>query len=100
IPGTLTDEALGIGQSKRTLRREEIGENLARKGMEEMITRGLGLEMLLLQPQTLLGANTWVWHPSVPPVTFTIHLRRLVTLASTITAQDTLLRIVEWCLGL
>ncbi|GJZ51058.1 ribonuclease H-like domain-containing protein [Tanacetum coccineum] len=51
--------------------------------------------MPLLQPPTLLGERTRVRYPSVPPVTLTIHLRRLVALVSTITAQDILLRIVE-----
>ncbi|GJR15606.1 putative reverse transcriptase domain-containing protein [Tanacetum coccineum] len=43
IAGTLTDEALRNGSIKRTLKREEIGENLVRIGMEGTITRGLGL---------------------------------------------------------
>ncbi|GKA37165.1 hypothetical protein Tco_0723730 [Tanacetum coccineum] len=42
------------------MRREEIGENLARIGIRGMITRELGLEMLLLQPQILLGERTRV----------------------------------------
>ncbi|GKB49757.1 reverse transcriptase domain-containing protein, partial [Tanacetum coccineum] len=58
IAGTLTDEALRNGSIKKTLRKEKIGENLARIGIEGTIIRGLGLEMLLLQPQTLLGENT------------------------------------------
>ncbi|GJS30017.1 putative reverse transcriptase domain-containing protein [Tanacetum coccineum] len=53
-------------------------DNLVRIGMEGMITRELGLEMPLLQPQTLIGEKTRVWYPSVPPVTLTIHLRRPV----------------------
>ncbi|GKD13452.1 hypothetical protein Tco_1197859, partial [Tanacetum coccineum] len=61
--------------------------------MEGRITRELGLGMPLLQPQTLLGKRTRVRHPSVPPVTFTIHVRHLVTLVLTVTAQDILLRI-------
>ncbi|GKB71247.1 reverse transcriptase domain-containing protein, partial [Tanacetum coccineum] len=95
IAGTLTNEALRNGYIKRTVRREEIGENLVRIGIEGMITRELGLEMPLLQPQTLLGEKTWVRYPSVPPVTLTIHLRRHVTHVSTVTTQDILLRIVE-----
>ncbi|GJV52978.1 putative nucleotidyltransferase, ribonuclease H [Tanacetum coccineum] len=67
--------------------------------MEGTITRGLGLEMLLLRPQTLLGEKTRVQYPNVLPVTFTIHLRHHVTLVSTVTTQYILLRIVEWCLG-
>nr|GEV58292.1 putative reverse transcriptase domain-containing protein [Tanacetum cinerariifolium] len=58
IAGTLTDEALGIDPSERTLRREEVRENLVRIGIEGMITRELGLEMPLLQPRTLLGEKT------------------------------------------
>ncbi|GKA66205.1 putative reverse transcriptase domain-containing protein [Tanacetum coccineum] len=45
-----------------------MGDNVARIGMEGTITRGLELEMLLLQPQTLLGEYTRVRHPGVPPV--------------------------------
>ncbi|GJY35825.1 putative reverse transcriptase domain-containing protein, partial [Tanacetum coccineum] len=52
IFGALTDEAIRNGSIKR-LRKEEIWGNLARKRMVGMILRGLGLEMLLLQPQTL-----------------------------------------------
>nr|GEX29307.1 hypothetical protein [Tanacetum cinerariifolium] len=40
------------------MRREEMGENLVRIGMEGRITRELGLEMPLLQPQILLGEKT------------------------------------------
>ncbi|GJY45042.1 hypothetical protein Tco_0433255 [Tanacetum coccineum] len=54
IASTLTDEAIRNRSIKKILRREEIGENLARIGMEGMITRELGLEMLLLQPQIML----------------------------------------------
>ncbi|GKC84104.1 hypothetical protein Tco_1139821 [Tanacetum coccineum] len=50
----------GMDQSKRTMRREEIGDNLGRIGMGGMITRELGLEILLLQPQILLGERTRV----------------------------------------
>ncbi|GJT96022.1 reverse transcriptase domain-containing protein [Tanacetum coccineum] len=75
IASTLTDEPLGMDQSKRTLKREEMEKNLARIGMGRMITRELELEMLLLQPRIMLGERTWVRHLSVPPVTFTIHLR-------------------------
>nr|GEZ18600.1 hypothetical protein [Tanacetum cinerariifolium] len=62
---------LGMGRLKRTLRREEIRENLARIGMEGMIIRGLRLEMILLQLQTLLGENTRdcrVVHRNVNPI--------------------------------
>nr|GEW49222.1 reverse transcriptase domain-containing protein [Tanacetum cinerariifolium] len=47
-------------QLARTLRREEMGENLLRIGIGEMITSELGLEMLLLQLHTLLGERTRV----------------------------------------
>ncbi|GKE80475.1 reverse transcriptase domain-containing protein [Tanacetum coccineum] len=40
------------------MRREEMGENLVRIAMKGRITRGLELEMLLQQPQTLLGEVT------------------------------------------
>ncbi|GJV73248.1 putative reverse transcriptase domain-containing protein [Tanacetum coccineum] len=40
------------------------------------------LEMLLLQPQTLLEEVTWVRHPSVPPVGIIIRRRHLVALVS------------------
>nr|GEW45583.1 hypothetical protein [Tanacetum cinerariifolium] len=81
IAGTLTGE-LWNGSIKKTLGREEMGENLARIGIGGMITKELGLEMLLLQPQILLRERTRARHPSVPPVAFTIHLGRLVALAS------------------
>ncbi|GKD96255.1 reverse transcriptase domain-containing protein [Tanacetum coccineum] len=53
-----TEGLRGMGQPKRTMRREEMGDNLVRIGMEGMITKGLGLEMLFLQPRTLLGEKT------------------------------------------
>ncbi|GJX57523.1 hypothetical protein Tco_0287420 [Tanacetum coccineum] len=53
IFGALTDETVRNGSIKR-LRKEEMWENLARIRMVWMIIRGLGLEMLLLQPQTLV----------------------------------------------
>ncbi|GJR85315.1 reverse transcriptase domain-containing protein [Tanacetum coccineum] len=95
IAGTLTDEALRNRSIEKNPKREEMRENLVRIGMEGMITRELGLKMPLLQPQTLLGEKTRVQYPSVPPVTLTIHLRRLVAHVSTVTTQDILLRIVE-----
>nr|GEV21272.1 reverse transcriptase domain-containing protein [Tanacetum cinerariifolium] len=49
IAGTLTDEALTNGTIKK---------NLVRIGMKGRITKGLELEMLLLQPQTLLREVT------------------------------------------
>ncbi|GKE02228.1 reverse transcriptase domain-containing protein [Tanacetum coccineum] len=58
IAGTLTDEALRNRSIKKNPGKREIGENLARIGMEGMITRGLRLEMLFPQPQTLLGVKT------------------------------------------
>ncbi|GJZ79706.1 putative reverse transcriptase domain-containing protein [Tanacetum coccineum] len=64
IASTLTDEAIRNRSIKKILRREEIGENLARIGMEGMITRELGLEMLLLQPQIMLERE----HGNVNPV--------------------------------
>ncbi|GJS06615.1 hypothetical protein Tco_0363411 [Tanacetum coccineum] len=51
--------------------------------MEGRITKGLGLEMLLLRPQTLLEEVTWVRHPSVPIVAIIIRLRHFVALVST-----------------
>ncbi|GJW72147.1 putative reverse transcriptase domain-containing protein, partial [Tanacetum coccineum] len=42
-----------------------MGENLARIGMGGTITRELGLELLLLQPQILLGERTRIRHPRV-----------------------------------
>ncbi|GJZ75197.1 putative reverse transcriptase domain-containing protein [Tanacetum coccineum] len=53
IAGTLTDEAIRNGSIKKNPEREEIEENPLRIGMVGMITRELGLGMLLLQPQTL-----------------------------------------------
>ncbi|GJU54468.1 hypothetical protein Tco_1228182 [Tanacetum coccineum] len=101
IAGILTDKAIRNGSIKKNPeKRGNRGENLVRIGIGEMITRELGLGMLFLQPQTLLGERTQVRNPSVPPVTFTIHLRHPVALVSTVTVQDILLRIIEWCLGM
>ncbi|GKB21225.1 putative reverse transcriptase domain-containing protein [Tanacetum coccineum] len=95
IAGTLTDEALRNGSIKKNPeKRGNRGEpSKDKNGRGD--NKKLGLEILLLQLQTLLGENTRVRHPSVPPVTFTFHLRHLVTLVSTVTAQDILLRIVK-----
>nr|GEX44543.1 reverse transcriptase domain-containing protein [Tanacetum cinerariifolium] len=79
VPHLVTPKGKRIernGSIKRTMRREEIGENLVKIGMEGRITKELGLEMPLLQPQILLGEKTRVRYLSVPPVTLTIHLRR------------------------
>ncbi|GJX32978.1 retrovirus-related pol polyprotein from transposon TNT 1-94 [Tanacetum coccineum] len=62
IIGILTDEALRNGSIKKNHEKRGMGENLVRIGMEGMITRGLGLKMLLPQPQTMLGEKTWVWN--------------------------------------
>ncbi|GJW34429.1 putative reverse transcriptase domain-containing protein [Tanacetum coccineum] len=89
IAGILTDKAIRNGSIKKNPeKRGNRGENLVRIGIGEMITRELGLGMLFLQLQTLLGERTRVRHPSVPPVTFTIHLRHPVALVTTVTAQD------------
>ncbi|GJQ94383.1 hypothetical protein Tco_0005522 [Tanacetum coccineum] len=87
IAGTLTDEAIRNGSIKKNPEKRGIEENLARIGMEGMITREIEMEMLLLQPQILLGERTRVGNPSVPPVTFTVHLRHPVALVSTIPLQ-------------
>ncbi|GKF59164.1 hypothetical protein Tco_0175950 [Tanacetum coccineum] len=58
IAGTLTEEAIRNGSIKKTLRREEIGENLSRIGMGWIITRELGREILSIQPQIMLGERT------------------------------------------
>ncbi|GKG14869.1 hypothetical protein Tco_0354469 [Tanacetum coccineum] len=50
IIGILTDEALRNGLIKKNHEKRGMGENLVRIGMEGMITRGLGLKMLLPQP--------------------------------------------------
>ncbi|GJY13003.1 putative reverse transcriptase domain-containing protein [Tanacetum coccineum] len=60
IASTLTDEALRNGSIKKNPeKRGNRGEpSKDRNGRDDK--RGLGLEMLLLQPQTLLGENTRV----------------------------------------
>ncbi|GJZ98487.1 reverse transcriptase domain-containing protein, partial [Tanacetum coccineum] len=100
IAGTLTDKAIRNGSIKKNLEmRGNRGEpSKDRNGKDDNKRTRTG--MLMLQPQTLLGERTRVRHPSVPPIAFTIHLRHPVTLVSTVTAQDTLLRIVKWCLGM
>ncbi|GJR12274.1 putative reverse transcriptase domain-containing protein [Tanacetum coccineum] len=52
ISGALTDEAVRNESIKKVKKRGNVG-NLARIRMVGMIIRGLGLEMLLLLPQTL-----------------------------------------------
>ncbi|GKF75591.1 reverse transcriptase domain-containing protein [Tanacetum coccineum] len=52
ISGALTDEAVRNGSIKKVEKRGNVG-SLVRIRMVGMIIRGLGLEMLLLQPQTL-----------------------------------------------
>ncbi|GKC95768.1 reverse transcriptase domain-containing protein [Tanacetum coccineum] len=44
--------------------------------------------------------NVRARYSSVPPVTLTMHLGRLVTHVSTVTAWVILQRIIEWCLGM
>ncbi|GKF79099.1 hypothetical protein Tco_0234667 [Tanacetum coccineum] len=100
LASTLTDEALKNGPIKKNPEKRGNGGNLVRIGMEGSITRGLEREMILLQPQTLLGEVTWVRHPSVPLVAIIIYLRHLIVVVSTVTAHDILLGIVEWCLGM
>ncbi|GJW08863.1 putative reverse transcriptase domain-containing protein [Tanacetum coccineum] len=60
ITGTLTNEALRNGSIKKNPEKSGNGGEPIRIGMEGMITRGLGLEMLLQQSQTTLGEKTWV----------------------------------------
>ncbi|GKA46126.1 hypothetical protein Tco_0738922 [Tanacetum coccineum] len=101
IADTLTDEALRNGLIKKNPeKRGNGGEPSARIGMEGTISRGLGTGMFLLPSATCLVRGTRVQHPSVPPVTITIQLKHLFSLVSTVTAQEILLRIVEWCLGM
>ncbi|GKA56143.1 putative reverse transcriptase domain-containing protein [Tanacetum coccineum] len=52
-----------------------------------MTIKGLGLEKPLLQPPTLSRERTRVRYPSVPPVTPTVCLGRLVTHVLTVTTQ-------------
>ncbi|GKC24630.1 putative reverse transcriptase domain-containing protein [Tanacetum coccineum] len=91
IAGTLTDEANRNGSLKMNLEKKGNGGEPSkdRNGRDDN-----------KRTQTLLGERTRVRHPSVPPVTFTIHLRHPVALVSTVTVQDILLRILEWCLGM
>ncbi|GJR09473.1 putative reverse transcriptase domain-containing protein [Tanacetum coccineum] len=59
IAGTLIDEAIRNGSIKKNPEnRGNRAEKTVRIGMGEMITRELGLGMLLLQAQTLLGEKT------------------------------------------
>ncbi|GJV98812.1 putative reverse transcriptase domain-containing protein [Tanacetum coccineum] len=63
IAGTLTDEAIRNGSIKKNPEKRGNRGEPRMIGMGEMITRELGMGMLLLQPQTLLGERTRVRHP-------------------------------------
>ncbi|GJU67448.1 reverse transcriptase domain-containing protein [Tanacetum coccineum] len=58
ITGTLTDEALRNGSITKNPEKRGNGGEPSKDRNGRAITRGLGLEMLFLQPQTLLGGNT------------------------------------------
>nr|GEV41395.1 hypothetical protein [Tanacetum cinerariifolium] len=58
IASALTNEALRNRSIKKNPQKRGNRGESNKVGMEGMITRGLGMEMLLLQPQTLLGENT------------------------------------------
>ncbi|GKB98372.1 putative reverse transcriptase domain-containing protein [Tanacetum coccineum] len=58
IAGTLTDEAIRNGSIKKNPEKRGNEGEPRMIGMGEMITRELGMEMLLLQPQTLLVERT------------------------------------------
>ncbi|GKG06396.1 hypothetical protein Tco_0326482 [Tanacetum coccineum] len=53
ISGALIDEAVRNGSIKKVEKRGNVGEPSKDKNRIGMIKRGLGLKMLLLQPQTL-----------------------------------------------
>ncbi|GKA98002.1 hypothetical protein Tco_0825896 [Tanacetum coccineum] len=58
LPTMLAQDGIQQKKNPEKRRREEMKENLVWIGMEGRITRELGLEMPLLQPQTLLGEKT------------------------------------------
>ncbi|GJR53827.1 putative reverse transcriptase domain-containing protein [Tanacetum coccineum] len=90
--GMLTDEAIRNGALKKNI--EKRGKMESRVGILGMITRGLGLEGHLPQPQTLLGRSTLVMHQNVQTSTITINLECLVVCVQTAIASGTLPRIV------
>ncbi|GJT27874.1 putative reverse transcriptase domain-containing protein [Tanacetum coccineum] len=100
IAGTLTDEAIRNGSIKKNPEkrgnREEPSKDRNGKDNNKRTRTGIAFATTT---NPVRRENTGTT-PSVPPVTFTIHLRHHVALVSTVTAQDTLLRIVEWCLGM
>ncbi|GJS48662.1 hypothetical protein Tco_0598783 [Tanacetum coccineum] len=95
IAGTLTDEAIRNGLIKKNPEKRGNGGEPSKDRNQRDDNKRTRTGNIFLRPQTLLGERTRVRHPSVPLVTFITHLRCHVALASTITAYDILLRIVE-----
>nr|GEX76928.1 reverse transcriptase domain-containing protein [Tanacetum cinerariifolium] len=93
IAGSLTDEAIRNGSLKKN--HENRGNSWVGIGMRGMITKGLGLGMLLIQLLILLGESMLVQRQNVKNVTYTTHPSHLVVFALTATAMDIWLRIVE-----
>ncbi|GJV67560.1 hypothetical protein Tco_1483069 [Tanacetum coccineum] len=100
IAGTLTDEALRNGSIKKNLeKRGNGGEPSKDRNVidDNKRTRTRNAFAITTNPA---GRETRAWYPSVPHVTLTIHLRRLVAHVSTVTTQVILQRIVELYLGM
>ncbi|GJV55684.1 putative reverse transcriptase domain-containing protein [Tanacetum coccineum] len=96
IAGTITDEAIRNRSIKKNPKKRGNGGEPSkdRNGRDDnKITRTGNAFATTTKP--VRKERTRVRHPSVPPVTFTIHLRHPVALVSTVTAQDVLLRIIE-----
>ncbi|GJT85581.1 hypothetical protein Tco_1067298 [Tanacetum coccineum] len=100
IAGTLTDEALRNRSIKKNPEKKGNGGEPSKdrnRRDDNKMTRTGNAFATTANP---IRREYTGWHPSVPPITITIYLRHPVALVSTITAQDILLRIVEWCLGM
>nr|GEU65003.1 hypothetical protein [Tanacetum cinerariifolium] len=86
IARTLTDEAIRNGSIKKNLeRRGSRGKpSKDRNGRDDNKRTRTGNAFAITT--NLVRRENTVWHPSVPPVTFTIYLRHVVALISTVTA--------------
>ncbi|GKD09446.1 hypothetical protein Tco_1189131, partial [Tanacetum coccineum] len=96
IAGTLTDEALRNGSIKKNPEKKgnEGEPSKDRNGMDDNKRTRTG--NAFATTASPIRREYTRRHLSVPPVTITIYLRHPVALVSTVTAQDILLRIVEW----
>ncbi|GJX16582.1 putative reverse transcriptase domain-containing protein [Tanacetum coccineum] len=95
LAGTLTDEALRNGSIKKNHEKRGNGEEPSKdRNVRDDNKRIRTGNAFAITVNPVRGGYT-VRLPRVPPVAITIRLRYLVTVVSTVTAQDILLGIVE-----